>query len=168
METLIKRTVAKSLAKTNYRHLTERNSHYYEFSLKKTLTRSPYNVLYKGSWLCNEPYPLCMFEKGKLLPALTSTGEVTSRSNCMTIIIIHYGICIENPLIIWRLIRLYNQWRVIVLHNIFRIDWCLSKSIYEDKSLTKVVNTCVAFVSFQTLITSVCGKDLRLENISFE
>ena len=74
---------------------------------------------------------------------------------------IDYGICIENPLIIW---RLYNQWRVVVLHNIFRIDWCFSKSIYEDQSLTKVVNTFVAFVSFQMLIISVCGKDLRLEN----
>ena len=35
------RTVAKSLAKINYRRLTETNSRYYGLSLVRTLTRGP-------------------------------------------------------------------------------------------------------------------------------
>ena len=45
------RTVAKSPAKTIYRHLTEINSHSYGLSLKRTLTRGPYSVCNKGCWL---------------------------------------------------------------------------------------------------------------------
>ena len=40
-DTPIIRTVAKSLAKTNYRRLTETNSRYYGLSLVRTLTRGP-------------------------------------------------------------------------------------------------------------------------------
>ena len=40
-------TEAKSPAKTDYRRLTEINSHYYGLSLMRTLTRGPYS--YKGS-----------------------------------------------------------------------------------------------------------------------
>ena len=47
----IKRTVAKSQAKTNYRRLTEINSRYYGLSLMRTLTRGPCSVRCKGSWL---------------------------------------------------------------------------------------------------------------------
>ena len=47
-DTPIKRTAAKSPAKTNYRRLTEINFRYYGLSLKRTLTRGPkrndYNV----------------------------------------------------------------------------------------------------------------------------
>ena len=45
------RTVAKSPAKTIYRHLTEINSHSYGLSLKRTLTRGSYSVCNKGCWL---------------------------------------------------------------------------------------------------------------------
>ena len=40
-DTPIKRTVAKPLAKTNYKRLTEINSHYYGLLLKRTWIRSP-------------------------------------------------------------------------------------------------------------------------------
>ena len=50
-DTPIKRTAAKSPAKTNYRRLTEINSHYYGLSLIRTLTQGPCSVLYKGSSL---------------------------------------------------------------------------------------------------------------------
>ena len=45
-DTPIKRTVAKSPAKANYRRLTEINPHYYGLSLKGTRTRGPYSVRY--------------------------------------------------------------------------------------------------------------------------
>ena len=48
-DTLIKRTAAKSPAKTNYRGLTEKNSRYYGHSLMRTLTRGPYSVSNIGS-----------------------------------------------------------------------------------------------------------------------
>ena len=48
-ETPIKRTIAKSPAKTNYRRLTEINSRYYGLSPIWTLTRDPYIVRYRGS-----------------------------------------------------------------------------------------------------------------------
>ena len=48
-DTSIKRTVTKSPAKTNYRHLTEINTRYYGLSLIRTLPRGPYSVRYKGS-----------------------------------------------------------------------------------------------------------------------
>ena len=44
-------TEAKSPAKTDHRCLTEINSNYYRFSLTRTLTRAPYSVHYKESWL---------------------------------------------------------------------------------------------------------------------
>ena len=50
-DTPIKRTVAKSPAKTNYRRLTEINSRYYGLSLMRTRIRGPYSVRYKGSWM---------------------------------------------------------------------------------------------------------------------
>ena len=50
-DTPIKRTAAKSQEKTNYRRLTEIKSRYYGLSLMRTLTRGPYGVRYKGSWL---------------------------------------------------------------------------------------------------------------------
>ena len=50
-DTPIKRTVAKSPAKANYRRLTEINSRYYGLSLIRTLTQGPYSVHNKGSWL---------------------------------------------------------------------------------------------------------------------
>ena len=40
---------ATSQAKINYRRLTEMNFRYYELSLKRTLTRGPFNVRYKES-----------------------------------------------------------------------------------------------------------------------
>ena len=48
-DTSIKRTAAKSPAKTNYRRLTEINTRYYGHSLIRTLPRGPYSVRYKGS-----------------------------------------------------------------------------------------------------------------------
>ena len=45
------RTVAKSPAKKINRHLTEINSHSYRLLLKRTLTRVPYSVCYKGRWV---------------------------------------------------------------------------------------------------------------------
>ena len=48
-DTSIKRTAAKSPAKTNYRRLTEINTCYYGLSLIRTLPRGPYSVRYKGS-----------------------------------------------------------------------------------------------------------------------
>ena len=50
-DTLIKRTAAKSPAKTNYRGLTEKNSRYYGHSFMRTLTRGPYSVRNEESWL---------------------------------------------------------------------------------------------------------------------
>ena len=50
-DTPIIRTAAKSQAKIKYRRLTEINSRYYGLSLMRTLTRGPYSVRYKGSWL---------------------------------------------------------------------------------------------------------------------
>ena len=55
-DTPIKRTAAKSQAKTNYRRLTEINSRYYGLSLIRTLIRSSYSVRNKGSWL----YTFCL------------------------------------------------------------------------------------------------------------
>ena len=51
MDTPIKQTVAKPLAKTNYKRLSEINSHYYRLLLKRTWIQSSYGVRYKGSWL---------------------------------------------------------------------------------------------------------------------
>ena len=48
-DTPIKRTAAKSPAKTNYRRLTEINSRYYGLSLMGTLTRGPKSFRFKGS-----------------------------------------------------------------------------------------------------------------------
>ena len=50
-DTPIKRTAAKSPAKTIYRRLTEINSRYCGLLLMRTLTRGPYNVRYEGSSL---------------------------------------------------------------------------------------------------------------------
>ena len=160
MQTLIKCIVAKSLAKTNYGRLTERNSDYYELLLKRTLTHSPYNFLCKGSWLYYESYIVYVWKRE--IVASINLHRWGDQSQQLYDHYIDYGIyTCRKPSDHW---RLYNQWCVVVLHNIFRIDWCFSKSIYEDKFLTKVVDTCIAFVSFQMLITLVCGKDLRLEN----
>ena len=50
-DTAIVPTAAKSQAKINFRRLTEINSHYYGLSVMRTLTRGPYSVRCKGSWL---------------------------------------------------------------------------------------------------------------------
>ena len=50
-DTPIIRTGAKSLAKTDYRHLTEIKSCCYELSLMRTLTQGPHSVRSKGSSL---------------------------------------------------------------------------------------------------------------------
>ena len=50
-DTAIIRTAAKSRAKINYICLTEIISRYYGLSLVRTLTRGPYGVRNKGSWL---------------------------------------------------------------------------------------------------------------------
>ena len=50
VDTPIIRTEAKSLAKINYRCLTELKSSY-RLSLKRTLSQGPYSVCNKGSWL---------------------------------------------------------------------------------------------------------------------
>ena len=48
MEISIIQTAANYPAKTDYRHLTEINSHYYRLSLMRTLTQGPYNAPIKG------------------------------------------------------------------------------------------------------------------------
>ena len=50
-DTAIIPTAAKSQAKINFRRLTETNSRYYGPLVMRTLTRGPYSVRYKGSWL---------------------------------------------------------------------------------------------------------------------
>ena len=50
-DTQIERIAPKSPAKTNYKRLTEINSPYYGLPLKRTVTRGPYRVRYKGTWL---------------------------------------------------------------------------------------------------------------------
>ena len=50
-DTPIIRTAAKFPAKPNFGHLSEINSRYYRLSLVRTLTRGPYCVRIKGSWL---------------------------------------------------------------------------------------------------------------------
>ena len=49
-DTLIIQTTAKSLAKINYRCLTEIDSRYYRLLLKRTVSQGPYSVCYKRSW----------------------------------------------------------------------------------------------------------------------
>ena len=76
-DTPIKRTAAKSPAKTNYRRLTEINSRYYRLSLKRTLTpRFPTVSTLKGvhfNWewqniaLASSPYVLV----GKRMETIT-------------------------------------------------------------------------------------------------
>ena len=48
-DTQIERIAPKSPAKTNYKRLTEINSPYYGLPLKRTVTRGPYRVRYKGT-----------------------------------------------------------------------------------------------------------------------
>ena len=50
-DTAIIPTAAKSQAKINFKRLTEINSRYYGLSVMRTLTRGPYSVRFKGSWL---------------------------------------------------------------------------------------------------------------------
>ena len=49
-DTPLKRTAAKSPAKTNYRSLTEINCRCYRLSLIRALIWGPYSVRYKESW----------------------------------------------------------------------------------------------------------------------
>ena len=76
MGTLIRQTAATSLAKTNYRHLTEINSRYYGLSLMRTLLRRPYSVCYKRSWL----YSIC------------NRSKVDSLSLSMSLALIIHGL----------------------------------------------------------------------------
>ena len=76
MGTLIRQTAATSLAKTNYRHLTEINSRYYRLSLMRTLLRRPYSVCYKRSWL----YSIC------------NRSKVDSLSLSMSLALIIHGL----------------------------------------------------------------------------
>ena len=74
-DTPIKRTAAKSPAKTNYRRLTEVDSHYYGLSLRRTLSRAP-SVRYKGSWL----YPYRVLSRAiwlVVLYVLSSHGTIS-------------------------------------------------------------------------------------------
>ena len=71
-ETPIIQTAAKSCVKISYRHLTKINSHYYGLSLMRTLTKGPYSVCYKESWLNCER----CFCKWDVLQIITLLGIV--------------------------------------------------------------------------------------------
>ena len=77
---LIRQTAATSPAKTNYRHLSEINSHYYGLSLMRTLLRHPYSVCFKRSWL----YSICYRSK------------VDSLSLCMSLALIIHELGLED------------------------------------------------------------------------
>ena len=80
-DTPIKRTAAKSQEKTNYRRLTEIKSRYYGLSLMRTLTRGPYGVRYKGSWL----YSLSAWHlKSFWQPCIILTKREVKMAGCWT------------------------------------------------------------------------------------